>query len=178
MPNPEKRYHVQRTSEDLPQYTVETTDQILTRQEDGMIGYISVDDLKTTLDGAGLATDEALQAVSASVASAFNGSGVGVFSTVQALANGTADNFKVGDDVLIGDINVSNLMQVKGIQDGTKGYIQFGSGSAMPRIGGNGSNRLTMSNIPAYASNAAAISAGLAFGDIYRNGDNLCIAHA
>ena len=178
MAYPEERYSISQTANDLPTYTAESTDKILARQADGKLGYILVSDLQTTLDGEGLATDAALQAVSASVASAFNGSGVGVFSTVQALANGTADNFKVGDDVLIGDINVSNLMQVKGIQDETKGYIQFGSGSAMPRIGGNGSNRLTMSNIPAYASNAAAISGGLAFGDIYRNGDNLCITHA
>jgi hypothetical protein len=65
MAYPEKRYHVQRTSEDLPQYTVETTDQILARQEDGMVGYISVDDLKTTLDGAGLATDTDISASNA-----------------------------------------------------------------------------------------------------------------
>ncbi len=69
MAYPEKRYHVQRTSEDLPQYTVETTDQILARQEDGMIGYISVDDLKTTLDGAGLATDASVTSLSGSVSS-------------------------------------------------------------------------------------------------------------
>jgi hypothetical protein len=175
MAYPEKRYHIQRTSEDLPQYTVETTDQILARQEDGMVGYISVNDLKTTLDVAGLATDEALQAVSASVASAFNGTGVGIFSTVQATANGTADNFKVGDDVFIGDINVSNVMQVKGVQDGTKGYIQFGSGSSMPTIGGSGANRLNMANIPTYANKAAAVAGGLVAGDIYRTGDNLCI---
>ena len=178
MAYPEQRYDISETAKDLPQYTAESTDKILARQADGKLGYILVSDLQTTLDGEGLATDAALQAVSASVASVFNGSGVGIFSTVQALANGTADNFKVGDDVLIGDINVSNLMQVKGIQDGTKGFIQFGSGSSMPRIGGNGSNRLTMTNIPSYASNAAAISGGLAFNDIYRNGDNLCIVHA
>jgi hypothetical protein len=178
MSYPQPQYSVIQAAKDLPTYTAESTDKILARQADGNLGYILVSDLQTTLDGEGLATDSALQALSASVAGVFDGSGVGVFSTVQALANGTADNFKVGDDVLIGDINVSNLMQVKGIQDGTKGFIQFGSGSAMPRIGGNGSNRLTMSNIPSYASNAAAISAGLAFGDIYRNGDNLCITHA
>ena len=112
------------------------------------------------------------------MAGVFDGTGVGVFSTVQALANGTADNFKVGDDAYIGDINVSNVMQVKGVQDGTKGFIQFGSGSAMPKIGGNGSGRLNMANIPSYASNAAATSGVLSFGDIYRNGDNLCIVHA
>jgi hypothetical protein len=49
MAYPEKRYHIQRTSEDLPQYTVETTDQILARQEDGMVGYISVEQLSSHL---------------------------------------------------------------------------------------------------------------------------------
>ena len=178
MAYPEPHYTISETAKDLPTYTAETTDRILARQEDGKLGYILVSDLQTTLDGEGLATDADVAALSASVAGVFDGTGVGVFSTVQALANGTADNFKVGDDAYIGDINVSNVMQVKGVQDGTKGFIQFGSGSAMPRIGGNGSGRLNMANIPSYASNAAATSGGLAFGDIYRNGDNLCIVHA
>lgn len=170
---------VKRVFRDLPTVTpVAGTKILVTDAADYALGYADITALVTTVDGQGLATDAALQALSSSVAGVFNGSGVGIFSTVQALANGTADNFKVGDDVYIGDINVSNVMQVKGVQDGTKGYIQFGSGSSMPRIGGNGSNRLTMSNIPNYASNAAAISAGLSFGDIYRNGDNLCIVHA
>ena len=178
MAYPEPHYSITETAKDLPTYTAESTDKVLARQADGKLGYILVSDLQTTLDGDGLATDAELHALSASVAGVFDGSGVGVFSTVQALANGTADNFKVGDDVYIGDINVSNVMQVKGVQDGTKGYIQFGSGSAMPKIGGGGQNHLSISNIPTYASNAAAVSAGLAFGDIYRNGDNLCITHA
>ena len=155
-----------------------STKVMILTEDNSEFAYATIESIQTPLDVAGLATDAELQALSASVAGAFNGTGVGIFSTVQAIANGTADNFKVGDDAFIGDINVSNLMQVKGVQDGTKGFIQFGSGSSMPRIGGNGSNRLTMSNIPSYASNAAAISAGLAFGDIYRNGDNLCITHA
>jgi hypothetical protein len=167
---------VKRVFRDLPDVTPVAGTKILVTDADNFaLGYADVSALQVTLDGTGLATDAALAAVSASVASAFNGTGVGVFSTVQALANGTADNFKVGDDVLIGDINVSNLMQVRGIQDATKGYIQFGSGSAMPRIGGNGSNRLNMANIPVYANKAAAIAGGLATGDVYRTGDNLCI---
>ena len=165
MTYPEKRYHVQRTSEDLPQYTVETTDQILARQEDGMIGYISVNDLKTTLDGAGLALDTDLT----------DGSINAVFNTVKADVNGTGTNFQIGDDAYIGDINVVNTMQLSGQQDRTKGYIQFGSGSAMPTIGGSGANRLNVTNIPTYVSKAAAISGGLVAGDVYRNGDNLCI---
>lgn len=167
---------VKRVFRDLPDVTPVAGTKILVTDADNFaLGYADVSALQVTLDGTGLASDTALAAVSASVASAFNGSGVGIFSTVQALANGTADNFKVGDDVLIGDINVSNLMQVRGIQDATKGYIQFGSGSAMPRIGGNGSNRLNMANIPVYANKAAAIAGGLATGDVYRTGDNLCI---
>ena len=82
---------------------------------------------------------------------------------------------KKGDELYI-EGRIDNRSYDK--DDGTKGYIQFGSGSGMPKIGGNGSGRLNMANIPSYASNAAAISGGLSFGDIYRNGDNLCIVHA
>lgn len=178
MAYPEKHYTITGDAADFPEYQSVVGTTLLAKNTDGKWGYISASNLQTTLDGAGLATDAELQALSASVAGVFDGSGVGVFSTVQALANGTADNFKVGDDVYIGDINVSNVMQVKGVQDGTKGYIQFGSGSAMPKIGGGGQNHLSIANIPAYASNAAAISGGLNTNDIYRNGDNLCIVHA
>lgn len=178
MAYPEQKYSVYGAAVNFPAYNSVTGTLLLAKNSDGNFGYISASNLQTTLDGAGLATDAELQALSASVAGVFDGSGVGVFSTVQALANGTADNFKVGDDVYIGDINVSNVMQVKGVQDGTKGYIQFGSGSAMPKIGGGGQNHLSITNIPTYASNAAAISGGLSTNDIYRNGDNLCIVHA
>ncbi len=171
----EERYSVVETAKDLPTYTAESTDKILARQADGKMGYILVSDLQTTLDGEGLATDAALQAVSASVASAFDGTGVGVFSTVQANINGTGTNFKVGDDAFIGDMNLVNTMIVSGQQDRTKGYIQFGSGSNFPTIGGSGANRLNIANIPTYANKAAAISGGLVAGDIYRIGDNLCI---
>jgi hypothetical protein len=178
MAYPEKHYSITETAKDLPTYSAESTDKILARQEDGKLGYILVSDLQTTLDGDGLATDAALQAVSASLASAFDGSGDGVFNTVQANINGTGTNFKVGDDAYIGDMNVTNTMIVSGQQDRELGYIQFGSGSNMPTIGGGGENHLNFDNIPAYASNAAALSGGLSYGDIYRNGDNLCIAHA
>ena len=153
MAYPENQYSITETAKDLPTYTVESTDKILARQEDGKLGYIPVSDLLTTAGGDA------------------------IFSTVQATINGTGTNFKVGDDVYIGDINISNHMQVAGVQDITKGYIQFGSGSSMPTIGGSGANHLNIKNIPAYASNAAALSGGLVAGDIYRNGDNICITH-
>lgn len=57
-------------------------------------------------------------------------------SIVSATNNGNGTNFQVGDDVWIGDVNISNTVQVKGIQDGTQGFIKFGSGSNSPIIGG------------------------------------------
>ena len=50
-------------------------------------------------------------------------------SSVEASSNGAGENFKVGDDVWIGDRNVSNTMVISGIQDPTTAIIQLGSGS-------------------------------------------------
>ena len=61
-------------------------------------------------------------------------------STVTANSNGAGTNFRVGDDVWIGDVNLANTMQVAGIQDATKGFIKFSSGSASPIIGSTGNN--------------------------------------
>jgi hypothetical protein len=100
-------------------------------------------------------------------------------SMISATINGTGTNFSVGDDTYIGDINVVNTIQIKGQQDGTKGYIQFGSGSSMPKIGGGGTNHLNIANIPTYAHNAAALAGGLVAGDIYiyTGSDFLAIVH-
>jgi hypothetical protein len=165
MAYPEPHYTIYETAKDLPTYTAESTDKILARQEDGRMGYILVSDLQVTLDGDGLAKDTDLT----------DGSINAVFNTVRADVNGTGTNFQVGDDAYIGDINVVNTLQVSGVQNATVGYIQFGSGSNMPKIGGNGANRLNLSNIPTYANKAAAIAGGLVTGDVYRTGDNLCI---
>jgi len=175
MAYPENQYSITETAKDLPTYTAESTDKILARQADGKLGYILVSDLQVTLDGDGLATDAALAAVSASVATAFNGSGNGIFNTVRASVNGTGTNFQVGDDIYIGDINTVNTMQLSGVQNADRAYIQFGSGSAMPKIGTSGVNHLNIANIPTYANKAAAVSGGLVAGDIYRTGDNICI---
>ena len=165
MAYPDPHYTIYETAKDLPTYTAESTDKILARQEDGRMGYILVSDLQVTLDGDGLAKDTDLT----------DGSIDAVFNTVRADVNGLGTNFQIGDDAYIGDINVVNHLQIKGVQDETKGYIQFGSGSNMPIIGGSGANRLNIANIPTYANKAAAQSAGLVAGDIYRTGDNLCI---
>ena len=52
-----------------------------------------------------------------------------IFNNVAATSNGLGQNFKVGDDVWIGDRNVSNTMVISGIQDPTTAILQFGSGS-------------------------------------------------
>jgi hypothetical protein len=45
---------------------------------------------------------------------------------VVASNNGNGQNFQVGDDVWLGDINVANTMSLKGQQSATSGYIRFG----------------------------------------------------
>jgi len=144
MPYPEQKYSISETAKDLPTYTAESTDKILARQADGKLGYILVSDLQTTLDGDGLATDAALQTVSASVATVVTMLGVSGSSATQAkffsTDNGNGTNYKVGDDVWIGDVNASNVMQVSGVQNSASGFIKFGSGSSTPVLGYSGSN--------------------------------------
>jgi hypothetical protein len=64
--------------------------------------------------------------------------------TFEATSNGTGDNFKVGDDAFIGDVNLSNTIQITGQQDNAQGYIKFGSGSNNPIIGANNSSTLSI----------------------------------
>lgn len=52
--------------------------------------------------------------------------------------NGNGTNFKVGDDVWLGDINIANTMSLKGIQSAASGYIRFGSDAN--GLGFNGTN--------------------------------------
>jgi len=41
--------------------------------------------------------------------------------------NGNGTNFRVGDDVWLGDINIANTMSVRGVSAATSGFIRFGS---------------------------------------------------
>ena len=157
-----------RVWQELPTVTPNADTKMIVTDNDGKyLGYASVADLQVTVDGDGLAKDTDLT----------DGSIDAVFNTVRADSNGSGSNFEVGDDAFIGDINVVNTIQIKGAQDATKGYIQFGSGSSMPKIGGSGVNHLNITNIPAYANNAAAIAGGLVVGDIYRLSDYIGIVH-
>ena len=55
---------------ELPSFDSVASTQLIAKTEDGQMGYVQASQLQTTLDGNGLATDAALQAVSASLASA------------------------------------------------------------------------------------------------------------
>lgn len=63
---------------------------------------------------------------------------------ISSTNNGNGTNFKVGDDVWIGDVNVANTMRVAGQQDGTQGYIVFGNVDNNQYIGRSGSGPITV----------------------------------
>lgn len=51
MSYPEKRYHRQETSKEYTKvYTLDSTDEMIVKQEDGMLGYISVSDLTSYIN--------------------------------------------------------------------------------------------------------------------------------
>ena len=64
------------------------------------------------------------------------------FDSVITTNNGNGTNIRVGDDVWIGDANVSYAMRVQGIGDATQGYIIFGN-SNTTALGRNGTGALT-----------------------------------
>ena len=68
------------------------------------------------------------------------------FDIVYSTNNGNGTNFKVGDDAWIGDINASNTINIKGNQDGSVGYIRFGSNTNA--LGATSSGALTWGGVP------------------------------
>jgi hypothetical protein len=151
-----------------------STKVLVVTEDEYQFAYATIDSIQSSLDVAGLATD-------ADIADLQSQIGVsGSYSSQDkyyATNNGNGQNFKVGDDAWIGDVNRSNTMQVSGVQNAATGYIKFASGSNTPIIGSSGVNHLNIANIPSYASNVLALAGGLVAGDIYINGDNLCITH-
>jgi hypothetical protein len=59
------------------------------------------------------------------------------FDQVITSNNGNGTNFRLGDDVWIGDINLANTLRVQGVQNAANAYIVFGSGdtTALGRAG-------------------------------------------
>jgi hypothetical protein len=112
--------------------------KVMVVTEDGFqFAYSTVEAIQSPLDVAGLATD-------ADIADLQSQIGVsGSYASQDkyyATNNGGGQNFKVGDDLWIGDVNLANTMQVSGAQNSGSGYIKFGSGSTTPILGYGGSN--------------------------------------
>jgi len=85
--------------------------------------------------------------------------------------NGNGTNFKVGDDVWLGDINVANTMSLKGQQASTSGYIRFGGdtnafgydGTKLSYAGNLTTSGLTLSSITPSAALGAVEFDGTVF---------------
>jgi hypothetical protein len=151
--------------------------KVMVVTEDGFqFAYSTIEAIQTPLDVAGLATDADIANLQSQIGVSGSYASQDKFF---ATNNGGGQNFKVGDDAWIGDVNRSNTIQVSGVQNASTGYIKFASGSNTPVIGSNGANRLNIANIPTYANNAAALAGGLVAGDIYiyTASDFLAIVH-
>jgi hypothetical protein len=77
--------------------------------------------------------------------------------------NNTGQNFRIGDDAWIGDINVANTTRISGAQDATQGYIVFGNGNSVA-LGRSGTGPLTygggFSAVELTSTNAAGDEGG------------------
>ena len=95
----------------------------------GATGAVTITNTGVTsaVAGTGVSVSGATGAVTISIGQSVATSASPTFSQVLATLNGTGENFKVGDDAWIGDINVANTLKIKGIQDATAGYITFGN---------------------------------------------------
>jgi hypothetical protein len=114
-----------------------STKVMVVTDDEFQFAYATVEAIQSPLDVAGLATD-------ADIADLQSQIGVsGSYASQDkyyATNNGGGQNFKVGDDLWIGDVNLANTMQVSGAQNSGSGYIKFGSGSTTPILGYGGSN--------------------------------------
>ena len=72
------------------------------------------------------------------------------FNTVTANQDGAGENYLVGNDAWIGDVNIPDTMNVKGVENATSGYISFGNSNTFSsikfRIGTDGSDLKLASN--------------------------------
>jgi hypothetical protein len=73
----------------------------------------------------------------------------GVVSADQVFStnNGNGTNFKVGDDIWLGDINTANTMSIRGQQSAANAYVVFGNGDSKS-LGRAGTGVLTYDSAP------------------------------
>jgi len=91
--------------------------------------------------GTGVSVSGATGAVTISIGQSVATSASPSFDKVLSTNNGNGENFKVGDDAWIGDVNTANCIRVKGQQDATAGYISFGNNATA--LGSTNSSTLT-----------------------------------
>lgn len=101
-----------------------------------------------TLSGA-IAISNTTASTSTSTGALTIGGGLGVAGaiyadTIRLLNNGNGTNIYIGDDTVLGDINLSNTTRLSGLQDSTKAYIVFGTSNASSYIGRDGTNPITV----------------------------------
>ena len=103
------------------------------------------------------------------------------FDQVITSNNGNGTNFRIGDDVWIGDINAANTFRIQGVQNAANAYIVFGNGdtTALGRAStgaltyggntvyhaGNLTNLNQLTNGPGYITgiNSSAVTTALGF---------------
>lgn len=92
-----------------------------------------------------LSVSSTLAAGNTSITGFANVSGIVSADYYTAANNGNGTNYKVGDDVWIGDINVADTVGIKGQQNANYGYIKFGTAPAS--FGYNGTALTYTSNV-------------------------------
>jgi hypothetical protein len=98
--------------------------------------------------------------------------GIGVVGNIwadriHAGNNGNGTNFKVGDDLWLGDINVANTMRLMGAQDNTQAFIRFGNTNTST-LGVSGSGPLSWGGVLNVTGNILGATAS--FGAINSTG--------
>jgi hypothetical protein len=73
--------------------------------------------------------------------------------TFAGTLNGSGQNFKVGDDAWIGDINTADTIGLKGQQNAANAYIVFGNSDATGKLGRAGTGPLTYAGAFSATSN-------------------------
>ena len=74
-------------------------------------------------------------------------------SQVITTDNGNSTNYRIGDDVWIGDINQANTFGIRGVQNSGSAFIRFGNISSAPRVGANKSSTLEITGSLSVSSN-------------------------
>lgn len=82
-------------------------------------------------------------------------------TTFVSTSNGNAQNFKVGDDAWLGDINQADTVAIIGQQNAANGYIVFGNNDSASKLGRSGSGALTYSGNTIWHAGNDGASSGL-----------------